>query len=156
MAHESLRYRPDRPYDVSRKREIPTKISRKVGDNAIFQKSSINTLKPGSIIYCKYDGRERLALVVRTKRTKTGLYTSSRNNKLLTLFLLNSIREDKIDDVINTVYGEKNISHYNILPRNKELKSLNVTFTERFRTFIVSKIQDLMILKIKANKVFKK
>lgn len=154
MSNNSLRDRPERRYDVSRKREVPTKIAKSISKNALFTKTSINSLKPGSIIACRYDGRDRLALVVRTKRTKTGLYTSSRNNKLLTIFLLNSIKEDKMDDVINTVYGEKNISHYSILPKNRELRAMKVSFTERFRTFIVDKIENLMILKIKATKVF--
>jgi len=156
MANNSLRYRSDRKYDVSKKTPLIPKISKSLSKGARFESASISSLKPGSVISCFYDGRLRLALVVKTKKTTSGLYTSSRGNKLLTLFLLNSITDDKIGTVINTVYKEKNISDYKQLPKLKSLKELNVRFTERFRTFNISKIEKLRALKISTKEVFKR
>lgn len=131
-------------------------LKRIVDDSSTFKPTSYSSLKPGNIITCKYDNKNRLALVIKTERTQSGLYTSSRGNKLLTIFLLDGIREDKLQPLVNMVYKEKNLSQYRVLPKLRDVKPFGINFKQLFRTFNVIKIERLASLKISAKDLFKR
>lgn len=87
-------------------------------DNLRIVETSFLGLKPGDLITFNYkDGTERSGLVVRSKRTSTGYFLSSRNNTLLNIFLVESITSGMFDLMINNLYRNRLSCTYKHTPR---------------------------------------
>jgi len=110
-----------------------------------ISETSFLGLKPGDLIFFDYqDGSSRLGLVVKSKRTSSGYFLSSKNNTLLNVFLLDSINNGIFDVMINTLYRDRNRCTYKNTPR-----ILGALLGNSFRTFNVHKITNILNFEIK-------
>lgn len=109
-----------------------------------INETSFLGLKPGDLIFFDYQGTpSRLGLVVKSKRTNSGYFLSSRNNTLLNVFLLDSINNGIFDVMINILYKDRNRCTYKNTPR-----ILGSLLGNNFRTFNVSKISNILNFEI--------
>ena len=114
-------------------------------DKQVFiHETSFLGLKPGDLIFFDYqDGSSRLGLVVKSKRTTSGIFLSSKNNTLLNVFLLDSINNGIFDVMINILYKDRNRCSYLNTP-----KILGSLLGNNFRTFNVAKITNILNFQI--------
>jgi hypothetical protein len=114
-------------------------------DRLIVKETSYIGLRPGDLVMFNYDGSSRTGLVVRSKRTSTGIFLSTQNNTLLNIFLVESITSGAFELMINNLYRDRIRCTYKNSPRilGAFLGKNN------FRTFNVSKIRDLYTILIK-------
>ncbi len=109
-------------------------------ENLEIVETSFLGLKPGDLITFDYkDGSTRSGLVVRSKRTSSGYFLSSRNNTLLNIFLVESITSGMFDLMINNLYRNRLSCTYKHTPRilGAFLGKNN------FRTFNIAGIQNI-------------
>jgi hypothetical protein len=109
-------------------------------DDLRIVETSFYGLKPGDLISFDYkDGSSRSGLVVRSKRTSSGYFLSSRNNTLLNIFLVESITSGMFDLMINNLYRNRLSCTYKNTPR-----ILGIFLGKNnFRTFNVAGIQNI-------------
>lgn len=106
--------------------------------------TSFYGLRPGDLINFSYDGIPRLGLVVRSRRTQSGYFLSTRNNTLLNVFQIESLSQGLFDTMVNNLYRNRVRCTYKNSPR-----ILGAFLGSGFRTFNVSKIQDIRTILIK-------
>lgn len=104
--------------------------------------TSKEALMAGDIISFNYNGSQRFGLVVKSRRTGVnGTFLSTRNNNLLNIFLLNSIKNSDCRLIINTLYRDRIRATY------KNTPAILSAFLgkENFRTFNTdySKMSDI-------------
>lgn len=101
-------------------------------------------IKPGDIVSFTYEQSSRLGLVVKSQRTSTGYFLSTRNNTLLNVFLLDSISSGLFSLLVNNLYKDRVRCSYMDAPR------ILGAFLgkDNFRTFNVARIENLFSLLI--------
>ncbi len=112
--------------------------------NLNLTRTSYNGIRPGDVISFSYQNASRLGLVVKSKRTSSGLFLSTRNNTLLNVFLLDSISSSLFSLLVNNLYKDRVRCTYIDAP--KILGSF--LGKDNFRTFNVAKIDNFFSLLI--------
>ena len=108
-----------------------------------IHETSFYGLRPGDLITFYYDGIPRFGLVVRSRRTQSGYFLSTRNNTLLNVFQLESLSQGLFDAMVNNLYRNRVRCTYKNSPR-----ILGAFLGAGFRTFNVAKIQDIRTILI--------
>ena len=108
-----------------------------------IHETSFYGLRPGDLITFRYDGIERFGLVVRSRRTQSGYFLSTRNNTLLNVFQLESLSSGLFESMVNNLYRNRVRCTYRNSP-----KILGAFLGSGFRTFNVAKIQDIRTILI--------
>lgn len=111
-------------------------------DLTVYETSFLG-LSPGELIFFDYEGSSRFGLVVKSKRTSSGMFLSSKNNTLLNVFLMDSISNPMFGVMINTLYRDKVRCTYTNTP-----KILGTILGNSFRTFNVAKIKNILRINI--------
>jgi hypothetical protein len=114
-------------------------------DRLIVKETSFIGLRPGDLVMFNYNGSSRVGLVVKSRRTSSGIFLSTQNNTLLNIFLVESITSGAFELMINNLYRNRLSCTYKNSP-----KILGAFLgKDNFRTFNVSKIRDLHTILIK-------
>jgi len=108
-----------------------------------LKETSYLGLRPGDLIQFTYNGGVRFGLVVKSKRTGTGVFLSSRYNKLLNVVQTGSLSEAMFSLMVNNLYKNRSACSYH----SPNILSLFLG-KQNFRTFNVSYVEDILSLEI--------
>ncbi len=111
--------------------------------NYSVRETSYLGLVAGDLIQISYGGSYRFGLVVASRRTSTGLFLSSQNNRLLNVVLLDTISEAMFSLMVNNLYRNQSACNYH----NKRIIGAFLG-KDNFRTFNVSKVTDILKIEI--------
>lgn len=89
-------------------------------------------------------GETHLVLVVQNERTATGLFTSTRNNKLLSCFKLGDTSVEVVGIIVENLYKNKQASYSNVISGLSR-----VLGKSNYRTYDLNKIGDFSEIEFK-------
>lgn len=134
-------------------------LSNKLKPISEFSRCHYASLRPGDIITFDYKTDQqvygtkmikRLGVVMKSLRAPEGRFLSTRGNRLLNVMVLDSIGEEGFNTAVNTLYKDKAKSDYYRV--DKYINPIGITVYDRFRTFKVSGILNLMKITIDMKK----
>lgn len=102
---------------------------------------SITQISPGDLFIFNYHGEfkgSHLVLVVQNARTTSGLFTSTRNNRLLSCFKLSNTSAEVAGIIVDNLYKNKQASYSNVIAGLSR-----VLGKSNYRTYDLNKIGNL-------------
>lgn len=110
---------------------------------------SVTQISPGDLFIFKYHGKfgsgeTHLVLVVQNERTATGLFTSTRNNRLLSCFKLGDSSVEVAGIIVENLYKNKQASYSNVISGLSR-----VLGKSNYRTYDLNKIGDFSEIEYK-------
>lgn len=113
------------------------------GFDYTVKETSYLGVRPGDLIQFDYNGSNRFGLVVRSKRTGTGVFLSNRYNKLLNVVQMDSLSEAMFSLMVNNLYKNRSACSYH----SPNILSIFLG-KQNFRTFNVSNVKNILSLEI--------
>jgi|TARA_S200002703_G_C3786350_1_gene242473 hypothetical protein len=108
-----------------------------------LRETSYLGVRPGDILEFTYNGSARTGLVVRSKRTGTGVFLSKRYNRLLNIILVETLSDAMFTLMVNNLYKNSTACSYH----SPKILSLFLGKTN-FRTFDVANVSNILTIDI--------